>query len=558
MDTLLIRYPKIFKTTMGGLIIALAWVLLAVCPIWGASAYIDLSTEEGEIGDTVTITGNFFPAGSFLSLYFSADEADIESNLDIDITTYKYLGLIHTDSTGRILEGAHFQIPDQMPDGKDEADVTSGKYYIYVTHKDGKEVIASAFIRIPSNAETEISPQSGPVDGRVDIESKDLRPGQQITVKYDNKKVALIGDDHQTDDEGRFHGAILIPESSSGKHTISVTDESGNEASADYTVKPKIVLSPDTQSVLGTVEIKGSGFNERKTITITLDGVQIQPLSQPLVTTYYGSFQASFIIPMRQDYTTGAIVKVQAYDTLISVEAELSIPAIKATIKLSPETTGNAAAHVGMELTLEGMWFSAGSQVSITLDKAETALVVTTTQANQSFTTRFKVPPCPSGEHTVTATDDDRNTATATFFMEEAAPPVPALPSPVATEMSREVPALEWPAVTDPSGVTYRLEVAEDEGFASIVLAKKGLTEPEYKLTVEEANTINKTGHFYYWRVKAVDGALNESEWSASGLFHIGQRQTNISAWVVYTWTGLGLFVVAIIILWLWRKHVRG
>jgi hypothetical protein len=67
--------------------------------------------------------------------------------------------------------------------------------------------------------------------------------------------------------------------------------------------------------------------------------------------------------------------------------------------------------------------------------------------------------------------------------------------------------SFRWSEVTDPSGITYTIEVADNYDFLpnGSIMTKEGLTEASY--------TYDITPGAYYWRIKAVDGAGNESEW---------------------------------------------
>ena len=90
-------------------------------------------------------------------------------------------------------------------------------------------------------------------------------------------------------------------------------------------------------------------------------------------------------------------------------------------------------------------------------------------------------------------------------------PAVPSLTSPAdGKNLSDNTPILDWSDVSDPSGVTYSLSIATDNGFTSIVLQKTDLAASSYEITLDEALT-NGT---YYWRVQAADGANNASDWS--------------------------------------------
>ena len=99
----------------------------------------------------------------------------------------------------------------------------------------------------------------------------------------------------------------------------------------------------------------------------------------------------------------------------------------------------------------------------------------------------------------------------------------------------------DWEEVTDPSGVTYTLQIASDEDFTSIVLEKKDLTNSEYTLTEEEKLEPGDKKAIYYWRVKAIDGASNESGWTTPGSFLVGFAFAfDMPNWALYLLIGLG------------------
>jgi len=66
---------------------------------------------------------------------------------------------------------------------------------------------------------------------------------------------------------------------------------------------------------------------------------------------------------------------------------------------------------------------------------------------------------------------------------------------------------IQWTDVNNTTKVTYEVEVSESHDFSSTaILTKTGLTESNFTVVLEPG--------IYYWRVKAVDGAGNESHWS--------------------------------------------
>jgi hypothetical protein len=94
----------------------------------------------------------------------------------------------------------------------------------------------------------------------------------------------------------------------------------------------------------------------------------------------------------------------------------------------------------------------------------------------------------------------------------DATPPL--VPSPISPPNGSSsydtTPALEWSQVTDPSGVTYKIQI-DDESSFSVPLSSEiaGVQQNRYSVSPPLA-----AGKTYYWRVKAIDGAGNQSEYS--------------------------------------------
>ena len=82
----------------------------------------------------------------------------------------------------------------------------------------------------------------------------------------------------------------------------------------------------------------------------------------------------------------------------------------------------------------------------------------------------------------------------------------------------------------DPSGVTYTLQIATDDSFNTLLLEKQGLTQSHYTLAGEESLQQTDSNAPYYWRVKAVDGAENESAWSNPQTLYV----RFVPQWAIY------------------------
>jgi hypothetical protein len=101
----------------------------------------------------------------------------------------------------------------------------------------------------------------------------------------------------------------------------------------------------------------------------------------------------------------------------------------------------------------------------------------------------------------------------------------------------------DWADVTDPSGVTYTLQIATDENFTSVVLEKTDLANSGYTITVAEKLEKRSKEAPYYWRVKATDSAYNESGWTGAGTFYVGGFSfggISTPDWMIHLWWGLG------------------
>ena len=128
------------------------------------------------------------------------------------------------------------------------------------------------------------------------------------------------------------------------------------------------------------------------------------------------------------------------------------------------------------------------------------------------------------------------------------------LSSPASLTQASGTPTLNWQDVTDPSGITYTLQIAKDATFNILVLQKDGLKQSEYTLTSQEVLGNVSQNTPYYWRVKAIDGANNQSDWSTPFTFYVGDvlKKTNYVFIIVGICVGVG--GIAFLVEWLRRR----
>ena len=553
------KYPGTLWLLASGSLVLLLTALLAIPAQAADELALILSPAEGEIGGKVSIQGTGFEAGSYVYLYFSSDTASVGNPIDSRITHYELLERnVRSGEESSIFPGefrTSFTVPEELNDGEADWTVHGGDYHVYATYRASQVIVAAATLSIP-HGEIEVDPETAAVGSEVTISGQGLRPEQRVTIKYDGKETGITGGDEITDANGEFTCTIAIPEAPVGSYTVTAIDEAGNRPETEFTVEPEITLSPSSQDVDKLVEVSGAGFAARENVTLVLDGDTLPTIPASLHTNRLGSLGGSFVVPPHPAYADGCLARVKIYDESEHVaEAEFYVLPIPSSVRLLPDTSLASPGHAGMELTIAGIWFVANAAITVTYDDGE-ALTVATAEASDSrnFSATFTVPPSAPGSHTVVA-GDGTNSVSVIFTMESERPATPAPQKPAFSEAVEPETHFDWDDVTDPSGISYLLQIATDSGFSSVVLEKEGLGDSEYTLAGEESLAPSAEGSSYYWRVKAVDGTLTESDWTTPGLFYVGAPQeAALPGWIKYLGIGIGAAVAAVFIL---RAHRR-
>jgi hypothetical protein len=569
-----VKYVKISR--LFGLVIILS-LLVLVMPAAPAqaAASITLVPVEGAVESTVTVIGEDFNASSdttdrYAVIYFTSQEATAVDDIDSDVTIYEVVkDGVWLDENGEF--EVTFTVPTELEDGSSDADVFSGTYYIcacyYVGTTPATRIRAVAEFTV-IGGEITLSEDNGPVGTEVEITGAEFNIEETITIEYDGEEIDLVEGDDETDSDGEFVSSILIPESTTGDHTITLT-VSGNEIEADFTVEPEIVLNPTSGGAETAASVSGTGFGRRADVVVYFDNKELVTET----TDTEGSFDVEFTVP---DLEAG-IYDVETEDEdenldaakfTITVTAPPSttapptptpttVPApptptstpTSAPVSSSSATTASinqTSGYVGTAVMIGGAGFASGETIVIRYDDQD--LITAQADVGGIFVAAFNIPASPHGDHTITASDGI-STEEFTFTMESEAPSVPV---PIMPEMGiqMESPILfGWEKVTDDSfPVTYTLQVAANPSFSTgaIIMEKEGLTASAYTATDAEEEELAGKETAYYWRVRAVDAAANEGEWTGPGEFYIGEP-FSLPNWLLYTLLGLGgllLFVV--------------
>jgi hypothetical protein len=519
---------------------------------WGETDQLIAQGEIRKEGETISFTVPESTKGrqrvtlKVANDYFTADFTVVPSiTLSSDIVT---VGSNLTIS-GRGFNGNESGIQVTSDGSPVETGITaSNKGSWQVTFKvpassRGQHIIDAAGITPASDVEDQLltiapkietSPTSGWVGTVVGIAGSGFASGEtNIKITYDG---ATVKTGIFADSKGSWQSNFSVPTSTRGSHEVNafgaVTID-GDVIKANFNVSPVIKLEPTSGHIGGAIHVgdsiwvSGIGFEANETnIKVTFDGNLV---ASNIAADAKGSWSDRLDMP---PCTQGEHIIDASGEITNASDIVDAIVIISPKLELSP-----SSGAIGTEVTVHGTGFSANQVITISYDGAKVASG-TATDSKGDFTTSFEIPKSRAGDHAVTVTDAKASVFSTSLSVESTPPPTPQLISPAAGSKSgfigKTVVSFDWSDVEDPSGVYYVLEISPSANFAGAVIRKEGLTTSEYTLAKDEALA---TGD-YYWRVRAEDGAGNQSDWTNGQLLKIGGLE----------WWVLLLIVVAVII----------
>jgi hypothetical protein len=486
---------------LSRLLVVFAFCLVAIAlpaaPAQAAGAYITLSPDSGVPGEEVTVRGYNFTADEWVDVYYYPNGAR------------DWIDDVETDDDG------DFRITFEVPES------CTGDHEIFA--EDEEDIDAYADFTVEPGLTVE--PEEGPVGTTVTVEGHGFAEDEEdIKLRYYlDGDYETIAENIEADDDGWWEHSFKIPPSAQGSHEI---DARGDESSfaqvedATFEVTPGISIDESSGSVGDTITTTGSGFEaDERDIKILFDGEEAETEPDIIRADENGYWEASFKVPEMPIDTYSVTAEGEHSDR--EDVSELSFE-IEPDIVLSPDE-----GHVGTDLTVTGHGFAANKNVVIKYDANQKETARTNTKGSFSGVS-FLVPEGIHGAHQVTAEDAAENAATAIFTMESVPPDIPELISPPDRDrlgfIGKVRPTLEWSEVSDDSGVYYSLQIASSANFSTTgefsdpIVSKEGLVGTNYTLEKTEALPYGT----YYWIVQAVDGADNESAWTAASSFRAG------------------------------------
>jgi len=474
---------------------------------------ITVSPLSGNVGSTITIGGSDFNSSSSMTIYFDNTAAQT----------------VTTTATGTF-SGATFTVPESY----------GGIHAIKGSDASGD----SPAVNFTTLQTTTVTPTSGTTGDTISISGNGFAANSSINVYFDTSLVSAGVT--TTNASGSFTNTpSIIPSSSRGSHTIRVQDASSNLTTTTFETREKMTFTPIEGTSGTVVTVSGTGFKGSTAITVKYAGVAVT--TNPVIagTDVNGSFTLSFSVPAG---ATGPH-SVEVTDGTYSASSSFTATASAAISQITSET---APGYAGMEITFTGTGFKPNAPVTITYTSNPVVLDTVTTDATGTFSATVTIPHSIGGNHVITITDGTTIKEFA-FVMESQAPPKPTPLLPEDGVNVEAVTSFGWNDVDDLSGVTYTFQIASDANFATILLEKTGLTSSEYTITEEEQLEPVSEDDPYYWRVKVIDGASNESV-SEIRSFYSGFQWPDFIGWPLYTVIGIGGLLLIIFGFWLGRR----
>jgi hypothetical protein len=482
-------------------VICLVAVALPAAPAQAQGAYIILSPDEGMPGEEITVYGHNFTPDKWVDIYYDTDG-------DGRLAEDEWVIDERTDDDGDF--SVDFDIPESYAGGHEilAVDTEEIEAYDYFTVEPGLT----------------IDPEEGPVGTMVTMEGHGFAEDEEDIelLYYPDGITDVVADDIEADEYGYWQCSFQVPSSTRGDHYIDAQgadSELRDVEDATFEVMPEISLEASSGTVGGSIAITGTGFDgEDSYIKVLFAGEEAETEPEIIRADENGYWEADFEVP---DMPAGTYsVTAEGLATRKEDVNELAFT-IAPGLVLSPDE-----GHVGMNLTVTGGGFDPDNNVVIKYDGSEVETAMPNSEG--SFEVSFPVPESRHGARQVTAEVGGETEATAIFTMESDPPDTPELISPSNGDrvgfIGRMRPTFEWSEVSDDSGVRYSLQIATSanftatEGFADPIVSISNIVGTNYTLEKTEALGYGT----YYWIVQAVDGAENESGWTADGSFRAG------------------------------------
>jgi len=454
--------------------------------VFVVSPKITLSTTTGTIGSSITCSGNGFAGSSIVS--FSLDGTTIS-------------GTATTNSNGAF-GTTTLTIPA----------IAGGVHTFQARDASGNSATADITI----SASLAINPNNGPSGTTVTVTGSGFQTNGTISITYNGVNVTTNPSPVTANNSGSFTASFTASALPAGIYSVVASDVT-RTASAQFTSIATATMTPVSGSVGTSITASGTGFKPKSAVYANFDDTQVALGASDI--------NGNFTITFTASSSSTGTHQITITDKTNTLKFSFNVVP---SLSLNP-TSG----FVGTEITISGTGFASKHTITFKYDTEE--LSSSSTDKDGAFTVVFKAPVSKGGNRLITVSDGT-STLTATFAMDATAPSAPQLLLPQPLIKANKLATLDWQDVNDPSGVSYTLQIATDATFSILILQKPGLTTSAYTIAEEESLQSVSKKTPYYWRVKAIDAASNESAWSTPSTFFVGFV---MSDWVQYVIFGV-------------------
>lgn len=585
---------KIIRISSILIILTLLLATLSVLPTSATdyTASLTVTPSAGKVGDTVSVVGTYAPATYIVrtaNFYISPTNIAVGANISTSSLYYtrvKYGIAILTQDVGAIAGNTSpitFTIPSVIPIGSDALaggtvsyTVTGGTYYVYMTitsesYTPGSEwiIAAKATLTVTAPMLNALQPATGLAGQDVVVSGSYLPASTSLVFKFDTATITPTSGHTATTSGGLFLSHIQIPATATaGPHTITVTAGTVTltatflvTGGATTTTTPAssalLDLSATSGAAGSTVTVTGANFPVSTALFFRFDSTTIAATSgDTAATRATGIFITVITIPSTATvgaHTISATAGTSSATATYTVTTTTTTPT---QTTVSPLTLSQTSGPTGLSISIAGSGFtpSHAFTISYAMGDGTSTNMTGTIQSNGFLMATFQIPSSRSGVHTITASDG-AHTASADFTVESITPAVPQPLRPYMDEGVSPPVVFDWADATDDSApVTYKFQIATDSNFGtdSLMINKSGIATSTYTLTDADLAKLS-VGATYYWREKAVDGALNESSWTGANRFSLSQP-FSFSGWPLYLTIGIGAFLLFLLGIWLGRR----
>ena len=487
-------------------------------------AEIHLDVADGHVGTQVTISGYGFYADRTVTFYY------------YNIVGEK-LGTAVASSIGELEYS--FIVPGSI----------AGIHKITAINNEGNSA-ETQFIVIPHTA---LNLSSGSPGEVLSITGTGFGHKCEAIIDFGTRPVASA----RTDEFGYFEVKFNIPSVYPGMYDVKSLDEYDNLDKVQFVATAGATLDISEGAIGTRLTVTGTGFTVREDVNVTYDELLVAVATAD----NNGAFIASFDVPPSSagehiiTATDGTITKKFTF----TVESEapitpvLSLPSDNNQTRAGAYLDWHDVSDVSQPVVYHLQIASDRNFSSIAMEKLGLMQSEYTLPEDNGLPT---VGPEVAYYWRVKATDSAGNesewSSTWSFFV--SAPPVPELLQPESDSQANTPVYFNWQDVTSLSPpIAYHLQIATDLNFSDIALEKTGLADSEYYLTREDELPDLGQDVPYYWRVKAVDNAGNESNWSPPWSIFLSSS-FNFPEWLTYLLIAIGVIIVGYLAYWVGKR----